>query len=301
MNRSAAARSLSARSGGLAGFLVLAVCAGTGSASLAAESLLELLLHRGVLLDETATQPLPRPTLPDGAGPAAAQQALQQIADENHPVEALVRKSVVAPFVLKITDEKPVAQALPRKVDLWFVAYGDLRLMSDEDFLKGQISGGTGGDQAVFLTDQELAARHIQPERDERYLAATVTLFDRVRVSGVMRMQLTRTEESVTAAGMIDPRFDHDERYPNAWRSISRDESGKLQIGEPHVYHAAGWYCKATKLVEPASAVLVEFHLLFDEPHGWFHGANLLRSKLPIVVQDGVRKFRRRLESGGKS
>ena len=35
--------------------------------------------------------------------------------------------------------------------------------------------------------------------------------------------------------------------------------------------------------------------ILFDEPVGWFNGANLLRSKLPIVVQEGVRKFRPQL------
>lgn len=278
----------------------LVLCLAAGS-SIAAESVFQSLTERGVALEETATQRLPPPTLPDGLGPAATQQALRQIADESHPLDQLLRKSVVAPFVLKITDQKPVAGALPRRVDLWFAAYGDLRLMSDEDFLKGQLSSNNpNGDQAAFLTDQELAARQIQPERGERYLAATVTLFDRVRISGVMRTQLIRSEESITAAGMIDPRFDHDPRFPNTWRSLTRDDNGNLQVGPPHVYHSAGWYCKATKLAEPAGAVLVEVHVLFDEPHGWFNGTNLLRSKLPIVVQDGVRKFRRRLESAGK-
>jgi hypothetical protein len=41
--------------------------------------------------------------------------------------------------------------------------------------------------------------------------------------------------------------------------------------------------------------VFVEYHLVFDELPEWFNGANLLRSKLPIVCQDGVRKFRRRV------
>jgi hypothetical protein len=75
---------------------------------------------------------------------------------------------------------------------------------------------------------------------------------------------------------------------------LVRDEAGKQKLGQPHPYHAAGGYLKATRLHEPAGAVLVEYHLTFDEPAGWFSGANLLRSKLPIVSQDGVRKFRRR-------
>lgn len=286
----------------LAGIALLAFCLALASSSAGAGSIYELLLERGVALDDAATLRLPPPSLPDGVAPAAVRQVLQQIADENHPLDQLLRKSVVAPFVLKITDEKPVAGALPRRVDLWFVAYGDLKLMSDEDFLKGQAGGNNpNGDHAAFLTDQELASRQIQPERDERYLAATVSLFDRVRVSGVMRTQLTRSDQSVIAAGMLDPRFDRDAQFPNVWRSLGRDENGNLQVGPPHAYHSAGWYCKATKLAEPAGAVLVEFHVVFDEPHGWFNGTNLLRSKLPIVVQDGVRKFRRRLESGGKS
>jgi hypothetical protein len=34
----------------------------------------------------------------------------------------------------------------------------------------------------------------------------------------------------------------------------------------------------------------------FDEPTGWFNGANLLRSKLSVLVQDSVRKFRREIQ-----
>ena len=56
-----------------------------------------------------------------------------------------------------------------------------------------------------------------------------------------------------------------------------------------------GGYMKASRLAQPSGAVLVEYHLVFEEPQGWFGGSNLLRSKLPLVCQDGVRKFRRRM------
>jgi hypothetical protein len=92
----------------------------------------------------------------------------------------------------------------------------------------------------------------------------------------------------------VDPRFDNDRQFPNRWLPLARDEAGTQKLGQPHPYHAAGGYLKATRLHEPAGAVLVEYHLVFDEPAGWFSGANLLRSKLPIVCQDGVRRFRRR-------
>jgi hypothetical protein len=41
--------------------------------------------------------------------------------------------------------------------------------------------------------------------------------------------------------------------------------------------------------------LLIEVHMVFAEPKGWFEGRNLLRSKLPPVMQDSVRKFRRQL------
>jgi hypothetical protein len=268
------------------------------SAASAAEPqrIIDRLWTDGVALDQNVALRLPPPTLPDGLNAAAQQQALARVADETHPLEALARKSVVAPFVLKITDEKPVQGALPRRVELWFVAYGDLKKVSDETFLKGLTDGDSKGNTGGFLSEQDLRQRNITPEKDERYAAGSVTLFDRVRISGVMRMQLTRSDESVLVAGLLDERFDRDARFPNAWQPITRDDSGKLQLGPAHAYHGVGWYGKITRLAEPAGAVLVEYHLIFDEPHGWFNGANLLRSKLPILAQDGVRKFRRRLE-----
>ena len=57
---------------------------------------------------------------------------------------------------------------------------------------------------------------------------------------------------------------------------------GRTLVLDPHDLRTSG-------------AVLVEYHLVFEEPQGWFGGSNLLRSKLPLVCQDGVRKFRRRM------
>jgi hypothetical protein len=47
--------------------------------------------------------------------------------------------------------------------------------------------------------------------------------------------------------------------------------------------------------VEPRGAILIEYHVAYAEPHGWFKGANLLQSKLPILAQTVVRKLRRNL------
>jgi hypothetical protein len=56
-----------------------------------------------------------------------------------------------------------------------------------------------------------------------------------------------------------------------------------------------GSYAKATSLKEPAGAILLEYHMVYDEPQGWFNGANVIRTKLPVIVQDSVKKLRRKL------
>jgi hypothetical protein len=50
-----------------------------------------------------------------------------------------------------------------------------------------------------------------------------------------------------------------------------------------------------TELVGVEDGLFVEVHVVYAEPYGWFEGRNLLRSKLPPVLQDSVRKFRRKL------
>ena len=67
--------------------------------------------------------------------------------------------------------------------------------------------------------------------------------------------------------------------------------------GEPVPYDGFGGYAKATQLESPEGAILIESHFVFCEPTGWFNGANLLGSKLPITIQNEVRSFRGRLSS----
>lgn len=272
----------------------------TSIASAAGNPIFDELTSRGVTMANVAVR-LPPPSMPDGLSSAEQQKALAQIAGERQPLSALLRKAVVAPQILQINEEPGAGAIRPRRVDVWFIAYGDIDRLSDEDFLKqqaeaeSQANDQAGSDEGRVLTDAELAQRNLSPNPGERFLAARFALFDRVQISGTMRTMLTRSEESVTAASIVDRRFDKDSEFPNAWRAITRDEAGRTSLGQQHTYDGAGWYAKATKLAHPPGAALVEVHLVFDEPAGWFNGANLLRSKLPLLTQDNVRKFRRRL------
>ncbi len=281
--------------------LTLLVLFATISATFAAENeVYQSLMQQGVRSEQQQMM-LPKPTLADGLDAAAQQKVLAEITDANHPLESLLRHSPVAPFVLKISGDDPSHPAdTLRRVDLWFVAYSNLEKLSDETFLKDQVRAEAKDapetDRGRVFTTDELKERGIDEPKSQRHLATRLTLFDRVRLTGVMQSQLTRTNDSVLLAAQVDQRFMKDRDFPNQWRSISRDDDGRSRVGEPHPYLAAAWYMKATKLHAAEGAVLMEYHVVFDEPTGWFNGANLLRSKLPLVTQDTVRKFRRRLD-----
>jgi hypothetical protein len=286
----------------LAGWMLLSAAASFASAAPPTDKpnlLFKQLLDEGAKLGESTVR-LPAPTWPDGLSAEEAQQRFAEIADDNHPLEALLRQSVVAPFVLRIKDEPDAGKVRPRRVDLWFVAYGDFARLGEDGFLTHEVEAANASDGARastkggILTDDELKDRGITPDADERFLAANFTLFDRVSVSGTMRAVLTQSADSIVLAAITDPRFAKDATFSNSWRTIQRDPAGQLTTGAAQPYSGGAWYCKATRLAKPARAVAVEYHLIFDEPVAWFNGANLLRSKLPLVVQDGVRKFRRR-------
>ena len=107
----------------------------------------------------------------------------------------------------------------------------------------------------------------------------------------------SRNGDSVIAAAEIDPRFLNDKDYPNQWRSITK-AGGVAKVSDPHPWSGAAMYLKITKLREPAGAMFIEQHIIFAEPTGWFEGANLLGSKLPIAVQDNVRTMRKEFAKG---
>jgi len=284
----------------VASWLVLAL---TSHLSAAENALYSELISVGVRMSSGKAVELPPPTLADGLSAAEQQTAIKQIAGASHPLEALTRRSVVAPFVLKITNVDAATNQpyTTYRLDLWFVAYGNFERTSDEQFLKQQFeaevntSADSSSPELRPLSPADLAARHISLTADQRVFAGKLVLFDRVRLNLALLGQQTRSADSVLVAVAPDRRFDADAQYPNRWQKLLRDEATKLQVGPQQPYQGAGGYVKATRLAEPAGAVFIEYHMVFEEPRAWFDGANLLRSKLPLVCQDGVRKFRRRV------
>jgi hypothetical protein len=267
------------------------------------------LTKRGVVMPKGPVLKLPAPTMPDGLDAAAQRKAIQSIADERRTVEAIIKKSLNAPTVIKTGDDNASSAAggTGKRVDFYFVVYGDLKKIADEGFWgekkedaeQEQLNPNDAQVSGKLLTAEELKARRIEPLISanviENYGNADVQLFNRVRVRGTSRSIQTKTDESVTYATLLDPRFVKDEKYPNQWQSVSRDDAGKLSYGPLRPYTGLGAYAKATTLKEPEGAIFLEYHMVFDEPQGWFNGANVIRTKVPAIVQDNVKKLRRKL------
>ena len=264
------------------------------------------LTQRGVCIAGEAFVKLKAPSMPDGLDAAAQGKVLAEVAGPRRRVSVLLRNSVVAPFVLKIA-QVPMGEGEPpmRSVDLWFVAYGPLdRFTSEESLDELAESAASSGKSRLpstekVLKEEQLKARGLCAEesenRSEHFFYSSFPLFDRVQISATRRAVLTSGPESVLLAAMIDPRFTADAEYPNQWQPVKRDRQGRFELGPPVRYESAGLYTKVTRLVEPRGALFIEYHQLFHEPVGWFDGANLLRSKLPLMAQDAVRKLRRKL------
>lgn len=249
---------------------------------------------------------LPPPILADELDAAGQRAALGKVADARSPVSELVKKSYYAPVVVKVRTVKSAPGEGPavRTVDLWFVAHGGWDILTSKDFLESALKTKDEGpnrvvQQSGILTDKEMAARKLsaatRDDYEERFVYTTFWLFERVELSATRFSVLTRGERSIVAAARLDPRFLKDLDYPNQWRPLVRDERAEIKPGAAHPLAHAGGYAKITRLKEPADGVFVECHIVYEEPYGWFDGVSLVKQKVPVMVQEKVRTFRRKL------
>jgi hypothetical protein len=264
----------------------------------------EELMRRGVAIGPREVVRLPAPTVADGLTAAQQRQALEAIADGTHTWEDLTRRSVVAPFVLKLPKDENEQGRMGRRVDLWFVAYGNISTLENNEWLERQFkttgseTDPENGAVVKALPESELLRHGLRPPQgpeDPQFVFAELTLLDRVRLSVTTRGAKLQSSESVISASMLEPRFANDPQNANRWRPVLRDDNGRRYLGKAEPYAGYGSYAKATRLINPPGAILIEYHVAFAEPEGWFNGTNLLRSKLPILAQLIVRQLRREL------
>jgi len=263
------------------------------------------LLAQGVKMSDGTAYKLRPPIMPDGLDAAGQLAAMAKVADARNPVKELMRNDYYAPVVTKVRNAKPPKDEEPaiRTIDVWFVVHGDWNTLVSKDFLESLTGEEKGKGHVVSksgaLTEKEMRKRNLAATTtggcEQRFLYTTFSLFERVQISATRFSTLTKGKDFVLAAGKIDPRFDKDSDYPNQWRPLLRDVQAEIKPGPAHLFSHAGGYAKITRLKEPADAVFVEFHLIYEEAYGWFDGVTLVKQKIPLMVQEKVRTFRRKL------
>jgi hypothetical protein len=274
------------------------------------------LIDHGVKMSDGAAFRLPPPILADGLDAAGQRAAIANAPRARRTVAEMLGKSFYAPVEAKVRTLKAPQNDGPavRAIDVWFVAHGDWTTLNSKQFLDSAMSKEEGKSRIVLksgiLSDQEMAKRKLSATADgtrsapatttkggteERFVYTTFWLFERVEISATRRTALAKGKDFILAAGRIDSRFDRDPDYPNQWRPLLRDAQAEIRPGPAHPFSHAGGYAKITRLREPADAVFVECHVVYEEDYGWFDGANLVKQKVPVMVQEKVRIFRRKL------
>ena len=267
-------------------------------------------------------RPLPALTMPDGLNETGQKQAIQSVLTkltkrQGKQVGYAEFTKSDGPFVLLTDFVEGNSKPMPgHSVDLWFVVEGNLAKITAPTFLRRQFQLDQN-DRIDIIKPTELpmgitTAPEKYPGGGEWFAHGEFTLLSqdlRLRVEGTAHTVESVTPESGTMAGLIDKRFTQSAKYPNRWRPILRDENGGIRrdaakqplLGPAAPYISAGGYLKVTKLIQPAGALFVEYHLIYDEPKGWFNGKDLLRTKLPIKTEGDVRDFRHQVTEANES
>ena len=268
-----------------------------------ANPLLNELLDKGLPLPQGQTLRLPPPLMKDGLNPKD-QEAVLKKATGNNDFDLFVKDALGAPFSLKMDSVNDKAgKRVAQTIDLYFLAFGKLDKVKKEDVLNQLI--GTEGeksknkDKVTALSEDALRQRGISllkgPDLEERFAGLDFLLLEKVKISGVTRNLKTMGPDWAVLAMRLDPRFEMDKEFPNCWRSFDPLADEDKAFGPPVPYSGLAGYARVTQLADPKGALFFELHVLLHEPEGWFGGQNLLRSKMPLLIQENVRELRKKM------
>jgi hypothetical protein len=259
------------------------------------------LTSKGVpLADGKNTAKLPTFVMDDGLNGAAQDAVINKLltGPDAPSLTNFMKKSVSAPPIRVDTD---IPESTSHQLDLYFIAYGNLQTVANGGFWKSRMGANKNG-KMDFLKDADLQQRKLkvidQPTIKERYAHADITLFEMVKVAATARAIETIGQESVVIAFMLDPSFQKDKDFPNEWRPVTFNKAGAKVVGNPSPYDGVGAYSKVTELKNTPGALFVEYHIIWDEPKGWFAGKPVMKSKLGTMIDNDVRSFRNDLKAG---
>ncbi len=269
-----------------------------------ADGLLAELLADGVSIGKESVR-----LTPPQADPRLSQQELaaaQRKLAGSRGWTQFTRDSMVAPVhidldYLKGADGERVGQ----RAHFAFVVHADLPTLRDDDLMQEMFTAETDasereGFRAKAIDRQTLIDEGIEVNDASTYGLLETVLLNKIALTGVMRSERMDANNFFAVAWKLDDRFSghppaHTE-YRNEWRKLDRDELGNLTRGQPNPYAGTAGYLIVSPVDGLEGASLVEAEVILHEPKEWFSGSNLLRSKLPLIIQESARKLRRGLK-----
>jgi hypothetical protein len=242
---------------------------------------------------------LPPPRFVDGLTAEEERAALRDVAESDRAVDEMLRDSVTAPYIIKVRDQK-AAGATIRMADIWFAAYAPLeqvdpiRELARSDQKKVDVANMSF--ETRMLKNDEILSAGIKPAeyaaaKTEWLAYVHARLLDRIEFDVTNHGAVSQSPSSIVVASRTDPSFDKVESKANCWRSVTANAPG----AQKQPYSGGISYAKISRCALKPGALLVEMHVAFVEPDGWFAGAPILRSKFGVVAQDQIRTLRREL------
>jgi hypothetical protein len=219
--------------------------------------------------------------------------------------DRFAKPTAVAPVTVEIRPLASVAgERYGYEIHTAFVLHTSLVQLGDQPSLE-RIFGPTSaesaeaGDRLRELDAAELTAAGLEsplPE-NQRMAYVEVRLLQRIELRGTVRVERRQLDKQIDLAWKFDERCSSlDLPFANRWMKLSDNERGERVPGSPQPYHGGGGYLRLMELPRSPSLVVVESRWLFFEPQAWFDGGNLLRAKLPLLIQESVRSLRRKLD-----
>ncbi|MFI5387765.1 MAG: hypothetical protein ACHQ50_16780 [Fimbriimonadales bacterium] len=245
---------------------------------------------------------LPEPRLVDGQDGSTQRAALREVAGSDRALDDLLRNSITAPYIIKVHDLKAPGVTI-RAADIWFVVHADLKQI---DFAQEaaradqkEVEVANMWFQTRLLKAADLRAAGLEPAapvpgQSSLYSHVHARLLDRIDFEVANHVVASQSAESVVIASRTDPSFAKAGPIANGWKPLA--PAGAPKTETPAQPYAGGIsYAKISRVALGPGALLVEMHVAFIEPEGWFQGAPILRSKFSIVAQDQIRRLRREL------
>jgi hypothetical protein len=245
------------------------------------------------------TVKLPPPRFVDGLTAGEERAALRDVAESDRAVDEMLRDSVTAPYIIKVRDQKAPGATI-RMADLWFVVYAPLeqvdpiRELARADQKKVDVANMSF--ETRMLKNDEIQSAGIKPadyaaSKPEWLAYVHARLLDRIEFDVTNHGAVSQSPSSIVVASLTDPAFDKAESKANCWRSVTATTTG----AQKQPYSGGISYAKISRCALKPGALLVEMHVAFVEPDGWFAGAPILRSKFGVIAQDQIRALRREL------